>query len=183
MIECVIAIDPGISGGGIAVAVGDDVQTYRMPKEIGQIKDILAMYAERYNTVVFLEKLSVRPDDVAVQDGCAAMGKMYRIQKMMANFEHLKAIMGTLDIPYIMVHPGKWSAYLGLRRAGSGETRAEKKRRYKMFAAEKFPNSRVTLWNADALNILYFGRWVLVHEPKWLKAQLPEREHVKLFLD
>lgn len=183
-INCVIGVDPG-SNGGIAIFVpGQNTKVAKMPKDITELRDFFAYYVENYKPIVFLEKLSVRPDDVMVQGDRAAMGKMYRIQKLMANFEHLKALIETAGIPYVLVHPGKWMSYLGLRNTSHNrikETKQERKNRYKEFAQKNYPSINVTLWNADALLIMHFGRYVLVNEPKWVKEQLPEREYQKLF--
>lgn len=181
-INCVIGVDPG-SAGGIAVFIpGNNVKTVKMPKNIADLRDFLGYYATNFHPIVFIEKLSVRPDDVAVEGN--KMGKLYRIQKMMANYEHLKAIIETAEIPYVMVHPGKWSSYLKLRqikREGPKETKTERKNRYKEFAAKQYPGVKVTLWNADALNIMHFGRSVLVNDINWVRANLPKREQEKLF--
>lgn len=183
-INCVIGVDPG-SNGGLAVFVpGQNAKVVKMPKDVTELRDFFVYYAENYKPVVFLEKLSVRPDDVAVQDNRAAMGKLYRIQRMMANYEHLKALIETSGIPYVLVHPGKWTAYLGLRlirKNGPKETKVERKNRYKEFAQKNYPGINVTLWNADALNILHFGRKVLVNDPNWVKSNIPKREYEKLF--
>lgn len=183
-INAVIGIDPGANGGIAIFVPGRNTRVAKMPKDITELRDFFAHYAENFKPIVFLEKLSVRPDDVSVQGDRAAMGKMYRIQKLMANYEHLKAIIEMSGIPYVMVHPGKWTAYLGLRlvrKNGPKETKQERKNRYKEFAQKNYPGINVTLWNADALNILHFGRAVLVRDPKWVKANLPEREYLKLF--
>ena len=183
-INCVIGIDPG-AAGGIAVFIPSEtfytVKTAKMPKNIADLRDFFAYYAENYNPIVFIEKLSVRPDDVSVQDERAKMGKLYRIQKMMANYEHLKALIETFAIPYIMVHPMTWQTKLKLRVRGEKVEKAERKRQYRETAAMWYKTANVTLWNADALLIMHFGRWVLVNEPKWVRAQLPKREYEKLF--
>ena len=180
-INCVIGVDPG-SNGGIAVFIpGQHTKALKMPKDITELRDFFAYYRENYKPVVFLEKLSVRPDDVVVQGDRAAMGKLYRVQKMMANFEHLKALIETSGIPYVLVHPLSWQTKLKLRVRGQHEEKADRKRRYRETAAQLYPGVNVTLWNADALLLLHFGRWALVNEPKWVKANLPEREYQKLF--
>jgi hypothetical protein len=183
-INCVIGIDPG-SNGGIAIFIpGQNVKVVKMPKDITDLRDFFAYYVENYKPIVFLEKLSVRPDDVMADGARANMGKMYRIQKMMANYEHLKALAETSGIPYVMVHPGKWMSYLGLRitsRNGVKETKQERKNRYKEFAQKNYPSINVTLWNADALNIMHFARKVLVNDLSWVRANLPIKEHTKLF--
>lgn len=179
-INCVIGIDPGANGGIAVYTPGDLPKVAKMPKELSDLRNYLKYYAETYHPIVFLEKVSVRPDDVAVQDSRAAMGKLYRIQKMMANFEHLKAVIELAGIPYVMVHPMTWQTKLKLRIRGQHEEKAERKNRYKDAAAHNYPGVNVTLWNADALLLMHFGRWVLVNDIKWVKANLPEREQSKL---
>lgn len=180
-IDCVVGIDPG-SNGALAVFIpGQNAKVTKMPKDITELRDFFTYYKENYNPIIFLEKLSVRPDDVMVQGDRAAMGKLYRIQKLMANFEHLKALIETSGIPYVLVHPLSWQTKLKLRVRGQHEEKADRKRRYKEAAAKLYPGINVTLWNADALLLMHFGRRALVNEPSWVKANLPEREYEKLF--
>ena len=181
-INCVMGIDPG-SNGGIAIFIpGMRTKAIKMPKDNSDLAAIFEYYAENYKPIIFLEKLSVRPDDVAVgADGKPNMGKIFRIQKMMANFEHLKALIETSGIPYVMVHPRKWMCYLNLVQKGVKEEKAERKRRYASKAGELYPGVKVTLWNADALLIMHFARIVLVNDLSWVRANLPSREHNKLF--
>lgn len=183
-ISAVIGIDPG-SNGGIAIYIqGANVKVAKMPRDIAELRDFFAYYRENYRPLVFLEKLSIRPDDITTDGKGTNMGKLYRIQKMMANYEHLKAMMEAEGIPYVMVHPGKWTAYLGLRKTsqnGIKETKQERKNRYKEFAQKNYPYVNVTLWNADALNIMHFARKVLVNDLSWVRANLPIKEHTKLF--
>ena len=183
-INCCIGVDPG-SNGGLAVFIpGQNVKVVKMPKDVTELRDFFAYYAENYRPIVFLEKLSVRPDDVTAEGGKPNMGKLYRIQKLMANYEHLKATIETTGIPFVMVHPGKWSAYLGLRivrKFGPKETKQERKERYKEYAQKCYPGIKATLWNADALNIMHFGRKVLVNDSDWVRANLPKPAYEKLF--
>lgn len=180
-IDCVIGIDPGANGGIAIFIPGTKVKVVKMPKDIADLGDFFAYYKENYHPIIFLEKLSVRPDDVKVEGDKAAMGKLYRIQRMMANYEHLKALAETNGIPYVMVHPASWQTKLNLRVRGVKEEKAVRKRRYQRFAQSLYPAVNVTLWNSDALLIMHFGRWALVNDPKWVKSNLPEREYAKLF--
>ena len=180
-INCVIGIDPGASGGIAVFIPGQHTKALKMPKDITELRDFFAYYKENFQPIVFLEKLSVRPDDVKVEGDRAAMGKLYRIQKLMANFEHLKALIETAGIPYVMVHPLSWQTKLKLRVRGEQVEKAERKKRYQERAAYLYPEIKVTLWSADALLLMHFGRWALVNEPKWVKTNLPEREYQKLF--
>lgn len=186
-IDCIIGIDPG-ANGGIAVYVPGEYRplmiTHKMPKDISELRDFFQYYMDNFKPIVFLEKLSVRPDDVTTEGARINMGKLYRIQQMMANYEHLKALMESCGIPYVMVHPMTWQTKLQLRKRGIDgvkEEKAERKRRYQREAAKLYPQIRVTLWNSDALLIMHFGRWAMENTPKWVKEQLPEREYKKLF--
>lgn len=180
-INCVIGVDPGANGGIAIFIPGTKTKVVKMPKDITDLRDFFAYYRENFNPIVFLEKLSVRPDDVTADGSRANMGKMYRIQKLMANYEHLKALIETAGIPYVMVHPASWQTKLKLRIQGVHEEKADRKRRYQEHAGKLYPGIKVTLWNADALLIMHFGRWVLVNDPNWVKEQLPKREYQKLF--
>ena len=183
-INALIGIDPGQSNGGIAVYIPSNpaatkVKVVKMPKDMAELRDFFAYYAENYRPLVFLEKLSIRPDDVTTEGGSANLGKLYRVQKMMANFEHLKALVETSGIPYVMVHPLSWQTRLNLRR--KGEEKADRKRRYVDVAKSIYPGIKTTLWNADALLLLHFGRVVLANDLKWVLSNLPQREQNKLF--
>lgn len=181
-INCVIGIDPGANGGIAVFIPGDHPKVVKMPKDVTELADFLQYYAATYKPIVFLEKLSVRPDDVEIMpDGKPNMGKMYRIQKLMGNYEHLKAIIETSGIPYVMVHPMRWMNTLKLRVKGLKEEKAERKRRYAEKAAQLYPTVKITLWNSDAILIMHFGRYMLANEIKWVMANLPQREQHKLF--
>lgn len=181
-VDCVIGIDPG-SQGGIAVwRAGLNTVTARMPKDVHDLSDMLSYYAD-FRTLVFLEKVQLRPDDVMMQDGKAVLGKMYRMQKLLANFEQLKTVITMAGLPYCLVHPQKWIAGLGLRtEGGQREDKAERKKRYKTFAQYHYPEVKTTLWNSDALCLVHWGRKMLA-DPKgqrWIEANLPKKEQEKL---
>ena len=86
-IDTIIGIDPGAQGGIAVWQAGAKVKTMRMPRESSELREYMTYLAENFRPVVFLEKLSVRPDDVTVEGGSANLGKLYRIQKMIAQYE------------------------------------------------------------------------------------------------
>lgn len=181
-ITAVIGIDPGANGGIAVFIPGDHPKVVKMPKDVTELADFLQYYAATYKPIVFLEKLSVRPDDVEIMpDGQPNMGKMYRIQKLMGNYEHLRALIESSGIPYVMVHALKWQSTLKLRVKGLKEEKAERKRRYAEKAAQLYPTVKITLWNSDAILIMHFGRYMLANEISWVTANLPQREQHKLF--
>lgn len=182
-IDCIIGIDPGAAGGIVVWRPNHNATAIKMPKDINEIRDFLNYYKEICTPIVFLEKLSVRPDDVTVGDAGVNMGKLYRIQKMMANFEQLKAIISVCDVPFVMAHPMKWQDELKLRAKISRkkEEKSERKRRYKEIAGNLYPELKPTLWNADATLIMHFGRYILRNNPGWVRQNLPSNMHERLF--
>jgi hypothetical protein len=166
--DTIIGIDPGAAGGLAVFQPGKITRTVKMPKDIRNLGEFFGYYAENFRPLVFLEKLSVRPDDVADNPG-----KIYRIQQMLANYEHLKALLENAGVPYVLVHPMSWQTKLGLRSLKGHEDKKHRKARYKLKAAKEYPECRITLWNADALLIMHFGRWAVVNDRNWVLANLP----------
>ena len=181
-IDCVIGIDVGANGGIAIYIPNTPLKTVKMPKDIRDLRDLLQYYADTYKPIIFIEKVSMRTDDIDMSQGNRkmAMAKLFRIQNMLANYEHLKAIIEACDIPYVMVHPQKWQSKLNLRLKGVKEEKSERKNRYKARAEELY-KIKATLWSADAILIMHFGRFVLANELDWVLQQLPQREQVKIF--
>ncbi len=170
-INCVIGIDPGASGGISLWRQGMGIKTNKMPKNLDEINNFLSYMKEIASPIIFLERVSVRMDDISVEEGQINMGKLYRIQKMMQNFEHLKAIITLSNIPFCLVHPLKWQSQLKLRGHWS-EAKKDRKNRYKKVAQNLYPEVNVTLWNSDAILLMHFGRVVLLNDLKWVKENL-----------
>lgn len=183
-IDCIIGIDPGASGGICIWRPNAFLKVIKMPKELNEIKQFLQQYTEISNPIVFIEKLSVRPDDVSIDaDGKKNMGKMYQIQKMLSNFEQLKALLTFMDIPFVLVNPMKWQNDLKLRIKSSRttETKQQRKNRFKEIAGRLYPEFKQTLWSSDATLIAHFGRYVLQSNQRWVLENLPKNVHGKLF--
>lgn len=179
-INCVIGIDPGAQGGLAVFIPNHRIVTVKMPKDVRELADFFQYYKDTFKPIVFLEKLSIRPDDVTEEGGKTNMGKLFRIQKMMANYEHLKVLLETSGIPYAMVHPISWQTKLRLRDR-KFKSKGERKNFFKEYAQKLYPDAAATLWNADALLIMHFGRWALVNDRSWVMANIPGKEHEKLF--
>jgi len=182
-IDCIIGIDPGSSGGIVVWRPNHALKAVKMPKDLQDLKEFLEYYKEISNPIIFLEKLTVRPDDVTVENGVANMGKMYRIQKMMQNFEQLKTTVIYLDMPFVLVNPMKWQNDLKLRIKikGKREEKADRKKRFKEIAARLYPDLKATLWNCDATLIVHFGRYILKNNSNWVLENLPQKMHNLLF--
>ena len=173
----VIGIDVGLSGG-IAVFWKDQIETVRMPSyqktlksgkkrnltDVLQIKQILEQQKEGYNPIIFIELVQGW-----LSDASDNAGKAFQIQKMLANYEALKAVITVTDIPFVEVRPQDWQSYLNLKL--KGESKKNRKKRYIRFAKSKY-FTPVFAWNGDALCIVEFGRRKLQHDPAWVKESI-----------
>lgn len=66
-IKTYVGIDPG-ANGGISINRGGEVFLHKMPKTTLEFADLLKAFHVG-STLVVIEKVGVRPDDVAVTDG------------------------------------------------------------------------------------------------------------------
>lgn len=170
--DAIIGVDPG---GGLAIwRKGVSIcHTLKMPKDLHELNDYL-VYINSIckQPLAFIEKVNVRPDDIGDRNDPVNRGKIYRIETMVKNYTRLQEIFYNMKIPYVLVHPMTWQAKLNLRM--KGEEKKDRKNRYKAFAAEKYPNiKRVTLWNADAILIMHFARFMLKNNPEYILDKLP----------
>lgn len=165
--DCVIGIDPG-SNGGIAVwRPNQKVQTIRMPKDLMELREYFQYIKSiSEHPIIFLEKSQLRHDDII-----ANPGKAFRIQSLLASYQKLKDIIDFEEIPYCLVHPISWQIYLKLRK--KNEEKKERKNRYRNATEYYYPEIKATLWNADAVLIMHFGRLKQQNEPEWIKLNLP----------
>lgn len=160
--DVVLGIDPG-SNGGISVCYHDgNVKTIKMPKELSDIRQLLSYVKDvSVNPIVFVEKVQLRSDDISDNPG-----KAFRIQQLLMSFQRLKDYIEIENIPYVQVHPVTWQSYLKLRK--KGEEKKDRKDRYKMAAGHYYPTVKPTLWNADAILIMHFGRLKIQNDPNWV---------------
>lgn len=164
--NCIIGIDPG-ENGGVSVWADGRVTVIKMPKNVALLSDALTYYRQNFRAVAFVEKLAIRHDDLQG-------GKVFRIRKMIANQEQLKAVLSLCGLDICEVHPLTWQSRLGLRIIG--EEKSERKRRYKTIASELYPQVNVTMWNCDALLIMRYGRTMLEStqrkDVRWLDSNI-----------
>lgn len=183
-INCIIGIDPGASGGIVTWRPDAKVKAMKMPKDLDDFRAYMEYVKDNFSPLVFIEKVTVRMDDVKVDGDGANMGKLFRVQKMIANFEQMKTVLMVLGIPYVLVNPMKWQNELKLRISVKGkpkEEKEERKRRYRDIAGELYPEINATLWSADATLIMHFGRYMLHNNIHWVMENLPIKMHNTLF--
>ncbi len=163
--ELIIAIDPGKSGAVTTFFKGE-VRSFPMPythKEQEDFFNYLNSLSE--NSICFLERVSLRSDDVSVP------GKAFVIQKMLNHFQQVKTMLSTHRIKYVLLSPRTWQKKLNLISLKE-ESKKERKNRYKMAAKNKFPQLKVILKNCDALLILLCGFLMLKNEPGAVQIML-----------
>lgn len=178
-ISAVVGIDPGSNGGIVTWRQNHNITAIKMPKDINELKDYLLYLKSICSPIVFLEKLSVRPDDVTLGADGVNMGKLYRIQKMLANYEQLKAIITVAEIPFVLIAPISWQQKLRIRI--KNEDKKDRKKRYKDIAQSLYPEIKQTMYSCDATLIMHFGRYMLANNMDWIKSNLPNYLHNRLW--
>lgn len=178
-ISAVVGIDPGSNGGIVTWRPNQNIKAMKMPKDLTELCNYLEYLKSICSPIIFLEKLSVRPDDVTPGADGVNMGKLYRIQKMMANFEQLKAIISVCDIPFVLIAPISWQQKLRIRI--KNEDKKDRKKRYKDIAQSLYPEIKQTMYSCDATLIMHFGRYILRNNPGWVRQNLPSNMHERLF--
>lgn len=168
-IERIIAVDPGANGGIAIYRLGASARTYKIPKDVKELNELINHNSQ--NAVVVCERLNVRPDDITPTANGNKFGKIFRVQKLMANYEMLKTIFRISNLPICYVSPVTWQTRLGLK-ALPHETKQQRKSRYKEFAGKLYPYIKTTLWNADALLILHWARIMIAQEPATIKNNI-----------
>ena len=165
--DCIIGCDPG-ANGGIAVWRPNQIEkTIRMPKDLQELREYLQYIKSiSKSPIIFLEKVQLRADDIKDNPG-----KAFRIQQLLMNFQKLKDYIEVEGVPYVLVHPVSWQSYLKLRK--QTEEKTDRKNRYKEAAKHYYPEVKATLWNADAVLLMHFGRLKKQKEPLWIIQNLP----------
>lgn len=172
-VDMFIGIDVGVNGGVATWTASQGLKVFHMPKTSLDKLNLFKLIKERAeHPLVFIEKVQQRPSD-------SYGGKQFGIVKMVEGYTQLKTIMETVGVPYVMVHPMSWQTYLHLRMKDNEEKTA-RKNRYKMAAGRYYPEVKPTLWNADAILLVEFGRRKKKFDEQWIVEQLPKVTQSKL---
>lgn len=171
-----IAIDTG-SNGGIVIWKKDRLENViKMPKNLSDLKTYFDYIKENNDKViVFIEKVQMFLSD----EDASNVGKQYRVQKLLANYNQIKSLVTFYGFPYCEVYPISWQSGLGFTTKGLDST--TRKNLYKKYAEQNFPSADVTLWNSDALCILKFGMFKYENDYNWVLERLENRKKEGLF--
>lgn len=181
----VVGIDPGI-GGGIAIYANQQLGTAKMPSykitltngkkrnetNIAELGKLLTQHKADYTPIVFLEL-------VQAWTGKDDPSRQFQISRMLANFEAIKTAIIMTGLDLVVVRPQDWQTFLNLKV--KGEAKELRKKRYVRFAQSKYPSTKATLWNADAICLVEFGRRKLAFDPQWIHDRLPPQPEKTLF--
>jgi hypothetical protein len=145
----IIGIDPGASGGIVAIR-DDGVLAWPMPETERDILDVLRTVAvdiQGRPARAVIEAVNPQPKNGA--QGNFTFGRSYG---------GLRMALVAAGIPFESVSPVKWQRSFGLPTEKAAGSRTAKKNAHKARAQERFPTVKVTHAVADALLIAEWGR-------------------------
>ena len=144
----ILGIDPGQSGAMVLI------------NETGKIQMMINMPETPMDILENIEALN--PDICYLEDvGQGMPGQSSSATAKFARHNgHLEMALLALKISTVKVLPNKWQKALGLgsrKKDGVKEEKRDHKNRIKGWAQLTFPSAKVTLKNADAIAIAYYG--------------------------
>lgn len=148
-----LGVDPGASGGIGAVDENGNAFAHRMPMELNQLQQLLAIYSE---DLVFclIEKIAIYPKGLlgnrVIRSGFDKLARQAGIA-----FATASLILGEARVGEVL--PRKWQR--GMFCLTHGDKRITRQR-----AIELFPSTRVTHFTADSLLIAEYCR--RLHGPR-----------------
>ena len=145
----ILGIDPGKNGGLciLSTDTNDVVMLDKMPQTPTDLSNKLESIRENFWPIkCYLEKVGGMPG----QGGAAMFTFGY-------NFGQLVQALTDYKIPHELVTPQKWQTATYCR-GKSGESKTAHKNRIKDTAKRLYPQSKITLWGADAVMIAQYGK-------------------------
>lgn len=167
----IVTIDPGASGG-IALFYNGRIQAGKMPKSIPELNDYFRYIKDNHsNITIFIEAVS------AWTKGDDAPGKKHSINKMLKNYAELLTVIKLCGLKYVEVYPISWQTTLGLKikrpkGINDGKFKTMRKKAYKEYAQNCFPELKVTLATSDALCLVQFALIKISSDIEWIRKNL-----------
>lgn len=145
-----MGIDPGMSGGLSVIGNRFEspyIHSSAMPKTERDTSDWIGHYFDS-ETFAVIEKVHAMP-----KQGVSSTFKFGH------NYGFLRGCLVSYAIPFVEVSPKTWQKRLDIPPRKKTETKTQWKNRLKQLAQQQFPETKVTLANADSLLIaLYCSR-------------------------
>ena len=164
MIPCILAIDPGASGGIVELWPDGNAAACAMPDD-ADLRDLIDEWKNNvllndYKPVCFLELVG------GYIGGSPAPGSaMFNFGN---GYGYIRGCLAAYRIETRLVRPQTWQA--GIPGVKGCKEKADRKRALKEHAARLFPGLKVTLSTADALCIADWARREL-NRPAPVQAQ------------
>lgn len=165
--KLIAAIDPGSSGGIAWIDESGEVQTCPHDKREILIEVLHINYrapeteycvGDKNPITIYMEKVSGYYPKPRTKDGEKEEFNLQSSAFSMFNFGKAAGIpLGICEafgIEPIQVMPTAWQKVCFTKKSG---TRSQWKNKLKEIAQRRYPDVKVTLWNADALLILSYG--------------------------
>jgi len=183
MYGLIIGVDCGTNGAITYVKLKDGKPmahptVVKMPKDFKALNRYLREITDGMDRCIcFIEKVWLNPGDMIG-------GKAFNMQKLVKNYNEICNALDANDIGYIDVPARTWQNDLNLRLSkeeAKKESDTMRKNRYKRVAQVYFKTITCTLWNSDALLILYFGLKKLNYDKPYIMDNLPAQDLDLLF--
>ena len=159
MIDCIIGIDPGVTGC-LAVRFMGTSRTYKMSKDITKVNDLLIHYKNISDSIlVIIEMIRLhRTENIAIAN---------RMQKLYGNYKELLALVMINDIPYAEAGPTTWQSFLNLNsKAIKKLERDQRKKAYRDFAQNWWPE-KIPIYQGDAVCLVIYGERNVKFNPEF----------------
>ena len=138
-----IGVDPGKSGGVACIDDENNMQCFRFPKDLSSLVSTMKIIRKIDKCFAKLELVHSFPNQGV--KSTFTFGENYGIWQ---------GILSTLDIKYSKVTPRKWMAHYGVLP----KVKKDRKNRLKDIAQRAYPDTKVTLYVADAILIAKYAK-------------------------
>lgn len=177
----IIAIDPGASGGIAVFSNGMLKSAVSMPSSVDEMSEFFIHNKNTYeNIIIYIEKVS------AWSKGDDDPGKKFGINKMLKNYTELLTVIKISGLRFVEVAPVTWQSTLKLKfknvdKVPFAKFKTFRKRKYKEFAQNCFPEVKVTLKTSDALCLVQFALVKISNDIGWIRERIQNKEKEKMF--
>tara|TARA_R100000808_G_scaffold24239_1_gene55325 strand:- start:138 stop:695 length:558 start_codon:yes stop_codon:yes gene_type:complete len=138
-----IGVDPGKSGGIAFIDDDNNLQCFRFPKDLSTLITDIKIIRKIDKCVAKLELVHSFPNQGV--KSTFSFGENYGIWQ---------GILSSLDIKYTKVTPKKWMSHYGVLP----KVKKDRKNKLKEIAQKAYPDTRITLYVADAILIAKYTK-------------------------
>lgn len=144
----IITIDVGVNGAIVYQDEHGEIFMEKIKETFNENCDIfvkLLLMTNGHRVEMYVEHQSLRKPDLA-------SGRWFNIHKLCIQYEMLKNVCFAFGGNPQPLKPQEWQSMFFVK----GQTYKDKKKRLKEIATKLYPELKVTLWNCDALLMLYY---------------------------